>query len=360
MAASPLRLGGLVTRLTWSDELGKRVRTGDWDDQVVPTVVKIREAIEVGRGEDAAQLVDYFMEEAKVIHAIYLVWYPGFVEWLREAGVDDEELDAEIQRLKRLLAHPDGRPFEPEDRWLDLGREAGGLANLLRAGAIETGEALASLEALREAWRQVHDRWVDLVSGVLNLAARRFGEEALEDLYRHTLEPYIQERYMVYDLRVHEYEDTVFRNLYTTIEAMRGHLGGPDRLGDMEIDEYDDRWVVAFDPCGSGGRSSRGDLVEGTGPRPEAPYEFGVTQDEHDWSWNETGICYYCAHCCFALELLPAERWGHPVRVVDSPRYPDETRGAEPAKCTWTIYKSIEAIPEEAYVRIGRTKPSPT
>ncbi len=345
-------------KLTWSEDLGKRIRAGDWSDQVVPTVVKIREAIQDGRGEDAAQLIDYFMEEAKVIHAIYLVWLPGFLDWLTVQGMEPDEVSAEVDRLKDLLAHPDGRRFEPEDRWADLGADAGRLGAQLRVAAVPAVEALGAMETLREGWRQVHDRWVDLTSGILAVGAQRYGEAALDSMYRHTLEPYIQERYMVYDLRVNDYEDTVFRNLYTTIEAMRGHLGGPDRLGDMDFEEHDDRWVIGFDPCGSGGRSSRGDTVEGTGPRPEPPYEFGVTQEEYDWAWNETGICYYCAHCCFALELLPAERWGHPVRVVDSPRYPDETLGPEPARCTWTIYKSIEAIPEEAYRRIGRTKPT--
>jgi hypothetical protein len=35
----------------------------------------------------------------------------------------------------------------------------------------------------------------------------------------------------------------------------------------------------------------------------------------------------------------------------------DESAGPEPKKCTWTVYKSIEAIPAEAYERIGKKKP---
>jgi len=333
------------------------MRTGDWEDQVIPTVTKIEDAIRDGRLEDAAQLIDYFMEEAKIVQAIYSVWYPGFQEWLVEQGVGPEELDAEIDRLSKLLAMPDGTPFEPFGLWEHLGARAGRLGNLVRSGGIGEGEAIAEMDEVREGWRRIHDRWVDLISGILTFGAERFGEASLEDMYRHTLEPYIRERYMVYDLREHDYADTVFRNLYTTIEAMRAHLGGVDRRGDMGLEEFDDRWVVSFDPCGSGGRSSRGDPIEGTGPRPEPPYNFGVTRQEHDWAWNALGIGYYCAHCCFALEKLPAERWGHPVRVVDSPRYPAETAGDEPKECTWTVYKTIEAIPEAVYRRIGLTKP---
>lgn len=339
--------------LAWSEDLGKRVRTGDWVDQAVSTVTKIEEAVAAGRLEEAAQLVDYFMEEAKVVYLIYEVWMAGFVEWLGLQGVSDVERDVELDRLKELLALPDGRRFEPAPAWEALGAAAGALA-----GRVRVGLGAGGLDQLREDWRRLHDRYVDLISGILAYIARTFGEAALEPCYRHVLEPYIEQRYMPFDLRERQYDDTIYRNLYTTFEAMRAHLCGSERRGELEFEEDDDKWVVKFDPCGSGGRSSRGDPIEGTPPRPQPPYEFGVTTEKHDWAWNETGVCHYCAHCCFALELLPAERWGHPVRVVDSPLYPDETSGAEPKKCTWTVYKRLDAIPEEAYRRIGRTKPA--
>lgn len=346
-----------MTTLTWSEVLGKKVRTGDWPDQANPTVQKIEEGITEGRWEQAAELVDYFMEEAKVCHVIYGLWFRRFVEWLGEQGVSQEELNAELERLRRLMAFPDGEPFESSGRWEALGARAGSLGNRLRAAEIAPAEAIRELDELREQWRQLHDRWVDMISGVLTYVGRSFSEAALEDCYRFVLEPYIEERYMPFDLRVQNYEDTIYRNLYLAFEAMRGHLCGPQRRGDIEFEEQEDRWVLRFDPCGSGGRSLRGDPVEGTGSRAEPPYQFGVTRAQHNWAWNEKGVCYYCAHCCFALELLPAERWGHPVRVIDPPLYPKETRGPVPKKCQWTIYKTLDAIPPEAYKRIGRAKP---
>jgi hypothetical protein len=45
------------------------------------------------------------------------------------------------------------------------------------------------------------------------------------------------------------------------------------------------------------------------------------------------------------------------MRVIDSPLFPVETTGANPKKCTWTIYKTIDAIPASAYERIGLEKP---
>lgn len=348
----------LPTTLSWSDELRKRVRTGDWQDQAVSTTRKIRESIEAGEWELAAQLIDYWMEEAKVVYVIYQVWSEGFVEHLRSRGVPGAEIDAEIDRLARLLAFPDGGRYEPAPRWEELGRAAGLLANRLRGYETSADEALAALDELREGWRQLHDRGADYQSGMLTFIARRFGEEAIGEAYADVLAPYLQERYKPFDVREQPYEDTLFRNIYLSVEAMRGHLVGPARDGDMEVDEDDERIVISFDPCGSGGRSQRGDPVEGTGSRAEPPYDFGVTQEEHDWSWNEKGVCYYCAHCCFALQYWPAKTWGHPLRVVDSPLYPDEAKGPNPKKCTWTIYKSVDAIPAEAYERIGMQKPS--
>ena len=118
-------IGGDVpgpTRLEWSDEIGKRVRSGSWQDQAVPTLTKIQEALRdagdtfgpaAGRRETAAQLVDYFMEEAKVVYLIYEVWTEGFLGWLASQGVTDAERDVEIQRLSVLLAYPAGAPLDP-------------------------------------------------------------------------------------------------------------------------------------------------------------------------------------------------------------------------------------------------------
>lgn len=357
----------MVSELEWSDAIGKRVRRGPWREQTVPTLDRVRAAIaeagdtfglQAGRREVAAQLVDYFMEEAKVVYLIYEVWTVGFLDWLGGKGLSQGERDEEMARLCELLAYPDGTPLDTGRRWDALGERAGRLGNRIRAYRISAALADQELSALAEDWRQLHDRYADLMAGVLALVARRFGEAALEDCYRDVLEPYVQERYTPFDIRVNPYASTVDRNLYLVLEAMRAHMCGPERDGSLGYEEYDDRYVVSFDPCGSGGRSMRGDEVEGTGSRVLAPYEFGVTTEKHDWAWNEEGICYYCAHCCFALEKLPVERWGHPVRVVDPPRW-GGTADAESTRkrCTWTVYKSLEAIPAEAYRRIGHDKP---
>lgn len=347
----------MVTRVTWSDEVGKRVRTGTWEEQAVSTTLCIRDEIDAGRFELAAQLVDYWMEEAKVIQVIYDSWTEGWRGFLIHRGVSVEAVDSEFSRLGTLLAFPDGEPFSANGRWLHIAEAAGRLAHSLRANRLESHEALEHLDGLVEMWRQQHDRGADLQSGLLTFTARTLGERAIGDAYAWVLGPYLAERYEVFDIRDRDYEQTLERNIYLAFEAMRGHLVGPDRTGDMTVFEDDDKVVLSFDPCGSGNRGQRGDGIEGSGSRSDPPYEFGVTEQEHDWAWNEKGVCYYCAHCCYALEYWPARQWGHPIRVVDSPLHPTETTGAKPKQCTWTIYKSVDAIPQEAYRRIGLTKP---
>ncbi|HEU0243852.1 MAG TPA: hypothetical protein VFQ75_08100 [Candidatus Limnocylindrales bacterium] len=356
----------MPTHLEWSDAIGKRVRSGDWADQAVSTVTKIEEelaaagdefGLAANRRENAAQLVDYFMEEAKVVYVIYKVWTAGFVDWLRSQGVTDAELDAEVARLGALLAYPDGAPLDREARWDALGLRAGRLANGIRSYDLPVADALVELEGVTEDWRRLHDRSADLMAGILAYVVHRFGEPALETCYRAIMEPYLQERYMVFDTNRTPYEETLDRNLYISLEAMRGHLVGPGRRGDIELVEEEDRWLIRFDPCGSGGRILRGDPIEGTGSRVLAPYDFGVLENAYPWTWGETGVCHYCAHCNIALSTIPAERWGHPVRTVDPPLWRGPDDPATNRKCQWTVWKSLEAIPEREYERIGRTKP---
>ena len=68
-----------------------------------------------------------------------------------------------------------------------------------------------------------------------------------------------------------------------------------------------------------------------------------------------------------ALQLLAAgarvtgvdinDRGLDPVRTVDPPLWRGENDPTTMRKCQWSVWKSLEAIPEREYERIGRTKP---
>src|SRR6266540_2841639 len=145
-------------------------------------------------------------------------------------------------------------------------------------------------------------------------------------------------------------EMTSQESLELTIEGMRGHFTGPARAGRVGVAEEDDRWILSFDPCGSGGRMRRSDPDRAQTPRTEAPFSFAVTEEAHDWSWGRKGVCLYCAHCAVVNEIMPIERLGAPMRMTENPENPDD-------QCRWTIYKSPELVPDWVYERVGKQPP---
>jgi hypothetical protein len=239
------------------------------------------------------------------------------------------------ENLGRLI-----RLGEPPDQ---LGR-----STLLEAyDAIDRGDgdgAKALLESFRREQQIIQDIYVDWIWAMLTWVQGRLGEPDVERIMRETLGSWAGERYANYlDLSFEE-------RVALTVEGMRGHLSGPGRLGNVEVSDEGNRVVVAFDPCGSGGRARRGDPEQGIPPASERP-EFGESQQAHDWTWGREGVCLYCSHCSLINEILPIERLGFPMRVTENPERPED-------KCRWILYRDPREIPAEAYERVGKVKPS--
>ena len=338
--------------LKFNELLARRVRTGTWEDQKISTYRKIEEAIRVRRWGDAAVLAGYFVDEAKVCYDLYRQWIQDLNAFLKDNGVSEAELTTTNERLLALLKLPDGRPFQSSRLWTEF--QAKVQMCVMHCHRQEAEEALAELKDLKESWRRIHDRDVDHCYGLMNEVAVRLGEHRIRDMYDLVLLPLFTWRYDRFDIDKHPWDEGLQTLLYVAIEAMRGHLVGPRRTGDMEFFEEEDRYLVKFDPCGSGQRILRGDVIEGTPSRMKPPYSWGVTKEAHDWSWNKKGVCFYCAHCCVLMEQMPIDKFGYPVRVVDAPVYDN----AQEWKCTWYMYKDPTKVPEQYYERVGRKKPT--
>ena len=155
---------------------------------------------------------------------------------------------------------------------------------------------------------------------------KRLGESSIGAMWDKVIMPLFIWRYEKFDISKYPWADSLDTLMLVACEAMRGHLVGPERTGDFELIETDDRFIVRFDPCGSGGRTIRGDAIEGTPARMEPPYNWTVSEEPHPWNHFQTGVCHYCTHCIRLMEELPMGRFGYPVRVIDPPRYgvPDE------------------------------------
>jgi hypothetical protein len=343
------------TTLAFSDALGRRVRMGSWEDQKISTYRKIHEAIDAGDWDFAAQLANYFVEEASVCYGIYRQWIPDLNAFLAENGVSKADIAQANERIVATLAFPDGTPWNLRTQWHAVHEQCEELVgHIFRE---EADEAHARLDQLKETWRQCHDRDVDHTYGLMSEIVARLGEAAIGRMWEKVLLPLFAWRYEKFDIDKYPWDDGLEILMLVACEAMRGHLSGPERTGDFELTETDDRYILRFDPCGSGGRMVRGDVIEGTPARTEPPYEWSVSQEPHTWNHGQTGVCHYCTHCVFLMEEIPIDRFGYPVRVIDPPVQGETEPDGSPQKCQWQMFKDPTAVPEEYYERVGRTKP---
>jgi hypothetical protein len=339
-------------QISYSEVLGRRVRSGDWGDQAISTYDKILEALDRGDFAAAAELADFFANEAEVIHSIYRDWIPKLIDFLRERGFDEVELTDLNEQILALLTTPDGRPFHARRLWGELKAQIRELC--MTCGREDAEAAREQMARIRDSWQVLHDHDVDHMYGLLDAIVRRWGETAMVDVWEHMVGNLFNARYAKFDISQYSWSESLPTNVYLALEAMRGHLVGPGRRGNVEFEEDEDRYTFRFDPCGSGGHIVRGDQeVFNTPPRPEPPYGWKVLEEEHDFAWNRKGICLYCTNCCVLMQKKPIEEFGYPVRVVEPPTYPD----TKDVKCTWHVYKDPRKVPERYYTDVGATKP---
>ena len=340
--------GGAVA---FDADLGHTAPTGSIAAQGESSYRRAAQALAAGRYQDAADLGRYTIEEAREGHELYAAWADQTRRYLLREGVSAETVAAEDARLAGLLCLDDGRPFDAVERWAEYNRLIDKF--VFSCGAGDGAAAAANLEAARLSWRATHDRACDWLYGLLDAVVRHLGEARIGPLWDELMAP-MYGTYDRYDPAVTPWPESIRRLVLVAAESLRGHLSGPGRTGDIEIVEEAERWVLSFDPCGSGGRSYRDDAAEGYTPRMAPPYDFAVTEEEHDWAWNKKGVCVYCVHCCQLNQRMPIARFGFPTRVVTPPTWPEARTGG---KCVWSIYKDPAAVPEEAYSEVGFKKP---
>jgi hypothetical protein len=201
----------------------------------------------------------------------------------------------------------------------------------IKEGLLE--DALDLVDYLLTEGKRLHDLMSDWVYASLDFIAKNFGEEMLYEALHYSHQklrkPYLEQ------ISNFSVEDVV----YLQAEGWRAHRSGPDALGEIEIYEKSDRYVISFNPCGSGGCMRRGGEIDDTPSRLGPPFNFGVTSKAYPWSWGKKGVPYYCLYCCICSEILPIEWIGYPTRISDyNPNH------EEP--CKFLFYKSPDMIPD--------------
>jgi len=189
----------------------------------------------------------------------------------------------------------------------------------IKAGRTE--EALNLFESLSAGNRRMHDILVSLVEEIVTYLAS-FDEEEVMKLFRQIFYP----RAKGFLSATRGAEEALQKNT----QSHREHQS------DFTVKEELDRYVVTYDPCGSGGRLRRTRSV-------------GTTKKAYPWSWGKAGVPYYCCHCCLMWEVIPIELRGYPIRINVPGDRPEDP-------CIHLFYKKPELIPTEYFTRVGMKK----
>ena len=342
---------------------GARVRDGGAAGVGVPTAELIEQALDRGDRVEAGAAFDYLVErELHRILTVYYRWIPAVVDWLRprtpEGDLTAVVTEAVAEGIAQGAPEPAaiaaliaGPPAGPDpDAAADIAR------NLVQQALAvpDIDGRLATLErdcrahlsadtvmALTSAYQLHHDDLVRVTWALMAVAQRLHGEDAMADLLRTSVTgPMVRGRTTHAELA----RMTGREIMLLTVETMRSHFSGPAARGAVDVTEENDRYVVAFDPCGSGGRVRR--TVDHGLLASDDAYVRGA----HPWTWGEKPVCLYCAHCSFVNEILPIENVGFPKRITLYPQSPGD-------RCRWVIYKNPTDTPAAYYHRVGQEKP---
>ncbi|GAS89207.1 hypothetical protein [Mycolicibacterium brisbanense] len=333
------------TVVAYEPSLGRLARTGSWEQLAKGTYRAATEQLAAGNGAAAAQLVEVAVLEADELRDIYERWPAATTEWILGHGVPAENVTAAVAALTTLIGEPAMEGIEAQ--WPQFTAAVATAATTCRRG---TPDAADAIEHARVVWQGIHDRAVDRVAGLVDIATRLVGEDSLGGLWDFLMDDWYEVHARRYALTNQPWSDSAHQLMVAIVDGFHAHLTGTGRTGDIEIIDEPTRMGFRFAPCGSGGRSLDPRITDGA-PRSGEPFGFAVTTEPHDWAWNTVGICSYCVHCCQLNEVMPIDRLGYPTRVIDAPTWDPH---APVTSCTWWVYRDPADVPDYVYRRVGR------
>lgn len=195
-------------------------------------------------------------------------------------------------------------------------------------------EAAALIDRAVEQWSALKDYSINWITSLLTFIGEEMGEEAVERALRKTGEEFVRPR---------RDTGTDWASLPAAARAKviaRAMLGN---MGEVEVEEDDEKIVLSF-RCGSGGK-----LIDDG--RYEGDHAYMKLRERGGRTFMRDELWVYCAHCSVNNEIQPVE-WGSTPSSVE---FPPERPGE---RCVHHIYKDVDAIPDEAYERIGEQPPA--
>jgi hypothetical protein len=199
------------------------------------------------------------------------------------------------------------------------------------AGRDEDGSVL--LDRAVDQWRSLQEYSINWITSLLSFVGEELGEEAVERALRKTGDEFVRPRRDV---------GTDWNALPAAARAKIIARAMVANFGAVDVDEDEQKIVLSF-RCGSGGR-----LIDDG--RYEGEHGYVTLRERSGRTFMRDELPVYCAHCSVNNEIQPVEWGGTPTSI----EYPPEHAGE---RCVHHIYKDVSAIPDEAYTRIGKSKP---
>jgi hypothetical protein len=199
-------------------------------------------------------------------------------------------------------------------------------------GRNDDGSAL--LDKAVDQWGSLKDYSINWITSLLTFIGEELGEDGVERALRKTGDEFVRPR---------RDTGTDWGSLPASVRAKviaRAMLGN---MGAVDFEEDDEKILLSFQ-CGTGGRL----IDEG---RYEGDTAYLTLREKSGRTFMRDELPVYCAHCSVNNEMQPVEWGGAPTSI----EHPPERKG-EP--CVHHIYKDTSAIPDDAYDRIGKTRPS--
>jgi hypothetical protein len=200
------------------------------------------------------------------------------------------------------------------------------------AGQTDDGSAL--LAKAVDQWRSLKDYSINWITSLLTFIGEELGEDAVERALRKTGEEFVRPR---------RNTGTDWDSLPASARAKVIARAMVSNMGTVDVDEDDEKIVLSF-RCGSGGR-----LIDDG--RYEGEHGYLTLQERSGRTFMRDELPVYCAHCSVNNEMQPVEWGGAPTSI----EHPPERKGE---RCVHHVYKDVADIPDDAYRRIGKTRPA--
>jgi hypothetical protein len=200
------------------------------------------------------------------------------------------------------------------------------------AGRSDDGSAL--LDRAVDQWSSLKDYSINWITSLLTFIGEELGEDAVERALRKTGEEFVRPR---------RDTGTEWGALPASARAKVIARAMVANMGTVDVDEDDEKIVLSF-RCGTGGR-----LIDDG--RYEGEHAYQTLREKSGRTFMRDELPVYCAHCSVNNEMQPVEWGGTPTSI----EHPPERKGEA---CVHHVYKDVADVPDDAYRRIGKTRPS--